>query len=124
MTKSINVILLSLVALACGAATRGAPVAAVCTLLSTANAATTPAFEVRQHETGYILEVTRCDDYELADYYSCKGTAPSDESIFVGPTRAGTEEKPIYYKSRQCDGSDLPELAINALQKSLVGLPT
>ena len=70
MTKSINVILLSLVALACGAATRGAPVAAVCTLLSTANAATTPAFEVGQHETDYILEVTRCDDYQLADYYN------------------------------------------------------
>ena len=110
MTEPICVILISLVTLACGAATKGAPVAAGCTLLSTANPATTPAFEVGQHETDYILEVTRCDDYQLADYYGCKGTVPSDESIFVGPTRAGTEEKPVYYKSRQCGGSDLPEM--------------
>jgi hypothetical protein len=120
MTKSICVILILLVTLACGAATRGAPVAAGCTLLGTVNPATTPAFEVGRHEIDYILEVTRCDDYQLADYYSCKGTAPPDESIFVGPTRAGTEEKPIYYKSRQCDGADLPEMKLRPSSKDPV----
>lgn len=110
MTKLICAIPIVLVTLACGAATRGAPVAPGCTLLGTADPATTPALEIGHHETDYILELTRCDDYQLADYYSCKGTAPPDESIFVGPTRAGTGEKPVYYKSRQCGGSDLPEM--------------
>ncbi len=110
MTKLICVIPSLLATLACGAATRGAPVAPGCTLMGISNPSTTPAFEVGQHKTDYILEVTRCDDFQLADDYSCNGTAPSDEGIFVGTTRVGAEEKPIYYKSRQCDGTDIPEM--------------
>jgi len=112
MTKQIYVPLIALVTLACGSTARTtvAPLDGTCTLLRTANLTTTPTFNASQSKVDYILEVARCDDFQLADYFGCKGSSPGDESLNVGTMQIGAEEKPAYYQSRQCNGSDLPSI--------------
>lgn len=62
----------------------------------------------------YVLEVTRCDDFELADYYGCEGSRPQGEGIYFGVLQVGAEEKPAYYQSTECSGSELPNLKVPA----------
>ena len=112
MAKRICVSLIVLATLSCGATRRPAAssVDDSCTLLTTANLTETPILDEGRLRVNYVLEIPRCDDFELADYYGCKGPSPRDESTFVGTIQVGPVTKPAYYESRGCDGSNLPSV--------------
>ena len=63
---------------------------------------------------GYVLEVGRCDDSQLVDYFACKGSWSGDESHYVGVLHTEGEETPAYYLSTECKGSGLPNLKLPA----------
>ena len=81
-----------------------------CTLLGTASVTTPPTVGAGRLRIDYVLEVGRCDDTQLADYYACKGAWSGDESLYVGVLPIEDEQIPAYYQSTECKGSGLPNL--------------